>query len=87
MKISAEGYEFEILKGSKVFLQKFNIPFLIVEIDLQHMSRVSYSWEDLNNILFDLRYVARRDGFKGKVVSLLDESTRKELGMHFHLYL
>eukprot|EP00347_Sterkiella_histriomuscorum_P004108 403361720 len=87
MKISVEGFEYEVLKGGIEFFARFYVPYITIEISRKQMNRMQYNFEMLNSLIYDLGYVSRMGGFKGQVISLLNENTQIELGENFILYL
>jgi FkbM family methyltransferase len=82
IKIDVEGFEFDVLKGSREILRKQH-PSLIVEVTDQFLGERGYSARDLFSCLLELGYSASKITWRGLAEWRIDDQLPPQFNAFF----
>ncbi|CDW78597.1 UNKNOWN [Stylonychia lemnae] len=73
MKIDIEGYEYFLFKGGSQFINRYKIPYIIIEFLPANMFRVGISPNDLILLINSMGYDVRVGGFDGDIYTSIED--------------
>ena len=77
MKLDIEGMEELAIRGALEFLSKHQVPYIIIEFQQKHLTRLNLSPEVAFKFYQDLGYTWHKHGFEGEVAANIEQLFKK----------